>query len=273
MATHAKPAAAPAPSTAGPSDAAVARAEIVGGAADAASTAADAIKQLADHADIGASTAASLTALLQSSDASPALGILAQLTGGAGTALTTIAPAAAIVAPALVFLGAILDQVSKAAANPGLAAALAKRAAALQPVLRAAAKSPAMARDHEKTLVEMTAVLKTASEAVGRVTKRGYATAFFMASSDKAAIDGAEAAVDKWVGVLTSAVVVAQGGDAAAQAAGLKALMEESAAAAAATEAAAAARHGELMVVLGEQGAALQHAEAMVRGGVSGARD
>ena len=166
-----------------------------------------------------------------SENPSETLAVIAELSSGLSYACIAIAPGLAFVAPALVFVGAILKQVANAAANVSLASNLVRRVVALQPVLKAAARSPEMTRSQAETMAAMTLVLKEASEAVSRVTKRGFTAKLWNATNDRAIIESAETSIDKWVTVLTSALAAALGGDT------LAALQQESARAVAAHDA------------------------------------
>ena len=104
----------------------------------------------------------------------------------------------------------------KGCRQPG-PADLATSAAALRPILRAAASAASIARDHAALVSRTATALKAAGEVVGRVTHRGNLAAFVLASADKAAIEGAEKAIDKWVAVLTAAIAVSLGGETLAQ--------------------------------------------------------
>lgn len=80
----------PEPTPTGPSDKGLVIAARVGTVADTASTALKAVQVLSDNSDIAASSAATLSAMLQSSALSPStLAVIADISGVAASAITT----------------------------------------------------------------------------------------------------------------------------------------------------------------------------------------
>jgi hypothetical protein len=170
------------------------------------------VNGLKDSLEISSAAAASLCALIQA-DHSPVLAAISECTSTAANLMGSLAAGAALVAPALAIVSSLLSQIANAAANPGLVKALACRLVALRPILLAAARSDNMAREHEATLAAITQVLHDAVGAVERVTSRGFVSALWNASGDRAKIEGAETSIDKWVLVLTAAIAVALGSE------------------------------------------------------------
>jgi hypothetical protein len=171
------------------------------------------VQQLKDANDVTGAAADALSSLLQSSDPSPALRVISEWVDFTALSCQTLAPGFVIAAPALVFVGAILEHVSKAVENKALVAELGKRASALLPVLKASARLDVMKGEHAATLAALTSTLKGAADAVERVTKHGWLASLWHASGDRAAIVAAEASIDQWLPVLNAALSLAQGVD------------------------------------------------------------
>ena len=135
-------------------------------------------------------SADSLTALLASHQ-SEALAVLGECSDMASRACTSIAPALAFVAPAMIFLGIILKEVSAVVSLPAVAAALARRCAVLRPILKAATKSDTMALENAALLQTMSAVLEDTVKVIERSVGRKGIMAFIDAGSDQAALASA----------------------------------------------------------------------------------
>lgn len=120
---------------------------------------------LKEHVEGIGEAADSLTALLQSGTHQyMALSVLGEFSDVASQICTRIAPALAFVAPALIFVSIVLKQVSAAVSLPASAATLARRCAALRPILKAAASSESMARNYSGVMQAMCSVLDDAAK-------------------------------------------------------------------------------------------------------------